>query len=73
MSIFARSRRHTFCFAILIVAGAWLPSRVIAAAEHDGLAARATAAMGRAAAYFYFRNEVAVYGSYGLRFSADRT
>jgi hypothetical protein len=71
MSIFARCRGQTCCFAILIVAGAWFPSRVIAAPEHDELAPRASAAMASAAAFY--RDEIAVHGSYGWRYSADLT
>jgi hypothetical protein len=47
------------------------PPSARAAPDHDRLALRATAALTRAAAYF--RNDIAVQGSYGWRYSADLT
>jgi hypothetical protein len=55
----------------LIGAVLLLPIRAIAAPENDRLAPHAAAAMARAAAFF--RDEVAVHGSYGWRYSADLT
>ena len=66
------SLRHRWgrsALGALIGAGLLLPTAAVAAPEHDQLAARATAAMARAAAFF--RDEVAVQGSYGWRYSAD--
>jgi hypothetical protein len=50
-------------------AGLLLPTAALATPEHDQLTSRATAALARAAAFF--RDEVAVQGSYGWRYSAD--
>jgi hypothetical protein len=55
----------------LIGAALVLPTWAIAAPAHDRLAPQAAAAMMRAAAFF--RDEVAVHGSYGWRYSADLT
>jgi hypothetical protein len=55
----------------LVGARLLLPNGALAAPEHDRLAEQATAAMGRAAAFF--RDEVAIHGSYGWRYSADLT
>ncbi|MGH6904921.1 MAG: hypothetical protein ACREIR_19525, partial [Geminicoccaceae bacterium] len=54
-----------------VVAALLLPASALATAADDHLAARAREALGRAAAYF--RDEVAVHGSYGWRYSADLT
>jgi hypothetical protein len=48
-----------------------LPAGALAAPDHDRLAERAASALSRAAAFF--RDEVAVQGSYGWRYSADLT
>jgi hypothetical protein len=66
--------RHTLrriASSALIGAALLLPTGASAAPEHDRLAAQAAAAMARAAAFF--RDEVAVHGSYGWRYSADLT
>jgi hypothetical protein len=66
-------RQRWSCSVLRALIGAvlLLPTAALAAPEQDQLAARATAAMTRAAAFF--RDEVAVQGSYGWRYSADLT
>jgi hypothetical protein len=64
-----RLRWSRSALGALIGAGLLLPNGALAAPEHNQLAQQATAAMARAAAFF--RDEVAVQGSYGWRYSAD--
>ena len=54
-----------------VVAALLVPAAAGAAPDHERLAARARDALARAVAYF--RDEVAVHGSYGWRYSADLT
>jgi hypothetical protein len=51
--------------SVLVAMGLLLPPGALAAPDRDGLAERATSALARAAGYF--RDEVAVQGSYGWR------
>jgi hypothetical protein len=68
-----RGRRRQVALALCapVVAALLLPAAACAAPEGHRLAARARDALGRAA--LYFRDEVAVHGSYGWRYSADLT
>jgi hypothetical protein len=52
-----------------LLAALLIPISALATSESDRLAERAREALGRAASYF--REEVAVHGSYGWRYSAD--
>jgi hypothetical protein len=67
-----RDRRRVAQALCAPVVAALLLSAAAGPAENDGrLATRARDALGRAVAYF--RDEVAVHGSYGWRYSADLT
>jgi hypothetical protein len=66
-----RRRRLAIALCAPVVAALLLPAAAGAAPDHERLAARARDALGRAVAYF--RDEVAVQGSYGWRYSADLT
>ena len=69
----ASTREHwsRFGSSVLVAVGLLLPAGAFAAPDHDRLDERAASALSRAAAYF--RDEVAVQGSYGWRYSADLT
>ncbi|HLT01525.1 MAG TPA: hypothetical protein VK001_05070, partial [Geminicoccaceae bacterium] len=64
-----RWRWTSAALGALLGAALLVPSGALAAPDHERLAERAAAAMARAAAFF--RDEVAVHGSYGWRYSAD--
>ena len=67
----SRRGRAVLAGGALVAIGLLTPTSALGAADHDRLALRASAALTRAAAYF--RNEIAVEGSYGWRYSADLT
>src|SRR5690606_19721554 len=67
--LFSFRRSTRIAVSALLGAGLLCPTSAVAGPDHERLAERAEAAVARAAALF--RDEVAVHGSYGWRYSAD--